>query len=181
MKLEKQQLLIIALSLVVIGGFGIFRYVPLVRQSGALEARINESKHLHEQASVQSVVLPELRQRKDELQEALALFTERVPARRNFAQFWQQIADVMDACDLTEQLVEPGEELKSEQLCSIPLTLECQGTLDQLFAFFKALENTDRLVRIEEVVLEHNNAFDAVVKLNAKANVYYQSDDAGES
>ena len=63
------------------------------------------------------------------------------------------------------------------QLCSIPLTLECKGSLEQIFAFFQSLENMDRLIRIEEVTLENDTDFNAVVKLKAKANVYYQPDD----
>ena len=87
----------------------------------------------------------------------------------------------MNACKLTDQLVQPGEELKSDQLCSIPLKLECRGSLEQLFAFFQAMEDMDRLVRLEEVQFENDSDFSAVVKLNAKANVYYQSDDKGQS
>ena len=64
---------------------------------------------------------------------------------------------------------------------SIPLTLECRGSLKQLFAFFQAMEDMDRLVRFEEVKFENDSDFNAVVKLNVKANVYYQSDDKGNS
>jgi hypothetical protein len=51
--------------------------------------------------------------------------------------------------------------------------------LEQLFAFFKAMENMDRLIRFEEVKFENDSDLNAVVKLNAKANVYYQPDDRG--
>ena len=176
MKLDKQQLIILGLSAVIVCGFGIFQYIPVIRQKHAIRDQIEQQNQLFEKVCLQSVLLPELKQQKNQLQDELVPFAKEIPQGRQFAPLWQQIADVMNECKLTEQLVQPGEELKSKQLCSIPLTLECQGSLEQLFAFFQAMENMDRLVRFEEVKFENDSDFSAVVKLNAKANVYYQPD-----
>jgi len=175
-KLDKQQLIILGLSTVIVCGFGIFQYIPIIRQKHANRDRMAQQNQLYEKICSQSVLLPELKQQENQLREELTPFFKKIPQGRHFAQFWQQIADVMNECKLTEQLVQPGEELKSDQLCSIPLTLECRGSLEQLFAFFQALENMERLVRIEEVTFENDSDFNAAVKLNAKANVYYQPD-----
>jgi type IV pilus assembly protein PilO len=181
MKLDKQQLIILGLSAVILCGFGIFQYVPVIRQKHALQDDMAEQDQVSQIICAQSALLPELKQQEKQLQEALIPFTKKVPQERQFSQLWQQIADVMNACKLTDQLVQPGEELKSDPLCSIPLTLECRGSVEQLFAFFQAMENMDRLIRFEEVKFENDSDFNAVVKLNAKANVYYQSDDKGKS
>ena len=175
-KLDKQQLIILALSAVILGGFGFFQYVPVIRQKHAIWEQLTRQDQLSETICLQSAVWPELKQQEKQLQEELIPFSKKVPQGRHFAQLWQQIADVMNECKLTEQLVQPGVELKSDQLCSIPLTFECQGSLKQLFAFFQAMENMDRLIRFEEVKLENDSDFSAVVKLNAKASVYYQPD-----
>ncbi len=176
MKLDKQQLIILGLSAVILCGFGIFQYIPVIRQRHALSDRMTQQDQLSEAICLQSVLLPELKQQEKQLQKELTPFFKKVPQGRHFAQLWQQIADVMNECKLTDQLVQPGEELKSDSLCSIPLTFECQGSLKQLFAFFQAMENMDRLIRFEEVKFENDSDFNAVVKLNAKANVYYQPD-----
>ena len=176
MKLDKQQLIILTLSAVILCGFGVFQYAPVIRQKHAIRDRMAKQDQLSETICSQSVLLPELKQQEKQLQKELIPFSKKVPQGRHFAQLWQQIADVMNECNLTDQLVQPGEELKSEQLCSIPLAFECQGSLEQLFAFFRAMENMDRLVRFEEVKLETGSDFSAVVKLNAKASVYYQPD-----
>ncbi|MHC5142357.1 MAG: type 4a pilus biogenesis protein PilO [Planctomycetota bacterium] len=181
MKLDKQQLIIVGFSAVMLCGFGVFQYIPVIRENRALQDEMAEQDQLSQVICAQSALLPELKQQEKKLQEALIPFTRKVPQTRQFAQLWQQIADVMNACKLTDQLVQPGEELKSDRLCSIPLKLECRGSLEQLFAFFQAMEEMDRLVRFEEVQFENDSDFSAVVKLNAKANVYYQSDDKGHS
>ena len=176
MKLDKQQLIILGLSTVILCGFGVFQYAPVIRQKHAIRSRMAQQDQISETICSQSALLPELKQREKQLQEELIPFSRKVPQGRHFARLWQQIADVMNECKLTDQLVQPGEELKSDQLCSIPLTFECQGSLKQLFTFFQAMENMDRLIRFEEVKFENDSDFGAVVKLNAKANVYYQPD-----
>jgi type IV pilus assembly protein PilO len=181
MKLDKQQLIILGLSAVMLCGFGVFQYIPVIRQKHALREGMALQDQLSELICAQSALLPELKQQEKQLHETLIPFTQKVPQGRQFSQLWQQIADVMNACELTDQLVQPGKELKSDPLCSIPLTLECRGSVEQVFAFFQAMEEMDRLVRFEEVKLENDSDFNAVVKLNAKANVYYQSDDKGKS
>ena len=181
MKLDKQQFIILGLSAVILCGFGVFQYIPMVRQKHAILEGMAQQDQLSEKICSQSALLPELEQREKQLQEKLIPFTKKVPQARQFSQLWQQIADVMNECKLTDQLVQPGKELKSDQLCSIPLTLECRGSLKQVFAFFQAMEDMDRLVRFEEVKFENDSDFNALVKLNAKANVYYQSDDKGNS
>ena len=181
MKLDKQQFIILGLSAVMLCGFGVFQYIPMVRQKHAILEGMAQQDQLSEKICSQSALLPELKQREKQLQEKLIPFTKKVPQTRQFSQLWQQIADVMNECKLTDQLVQPGKELKSDQLCSIPLTLECRGSLKQLFAFFQAMEDMDRLIRFEEVKFENDSDFNALVKLNAKANVYYQSDDKGNS
>ncbi|MEN8126309.1 MAG: type 4a pilus biogenesis protein PilO [Planctomycetota bacterium] len=180
-KPDKQQLLILALGALVIGGFGIFRYVPIVRQKYAAQKRIRQQEIMLSEICVNGVLIPELRQQKKELQKQLLPFTQKVPQGRNLATLWRQVAEVMNECNLTDQLVQPGVELKSDELCSIPLTIECKGSLEQIFLFFQSLENIDRLIRIEQVRLVNGSDFDAVVTLNAKANVYYQPDEADNS
>ena len=181
MKPDKQQLIILGLAITVISGFGVFRYIPLVRRNRAIENRIAESTQLHDQVSPQSTLLPELRQQKEQLRDTLNSFSVKVPEQRDFARLWQEIADVMNECNLTEQLIQPGADLKSEQLCSIPLTLECQGSLEQLFEFFQELENMHRLVHIKEAEFESSDKYDSIVKLNAKASVYYQPEKGDKS
>lgn len=176
-KLDKQQSIILILAVVVTGGFGVFRYVPLARQKYAISQKMKQQKVALDEICLQGAITPELWQQKSRLEKQLVPFTQKVPRGRNLATLWRQVADVMNECKLTDQLVQPGVELKSDQLCSIPLTIECKGSLEQIFTFFQSLENIDRLIRIEQVSLENGTDFDSIVKLNAKASVYYQPDE----
>jgi Tfp pilus assembly protein PilO len=173
-KLDKQQWLILMLSGLIFAGFGVFRYLPIVRRNLAVGAQMDRQKLTIEQINSSSVLLPELNLQKKKLEAELDTFTRKIPEGRNFAHLWEEIADVMNACRLTDQLVQPGTELKSNAVCCIPLTIECTGTVEQIFTFFQSLEKMDRLIRIDEARLENSADLGGVVKMTAKANVYYQ-------
>jgi|GEM_PF-394608 len=172
--LDKQQTAILILAAIVIAGFAGFRYVPLVRQKYALDVQVKMQKQTIEQIAASSALLPELKQQHKLMTERLEAFGRKIPEGRNFANLWQQIADMMNACRLTDQVVQPGAELTSETVCCIPLTIECKGTAEQMFAFFQSLENMDRLIRMDEVRFENDGNYSGIVKLTAKASVYYQ-------
>lgn len=175
---NKQQFIILAIGVVVTVGVGIFRYVPIVRQRYAVQKQIEQQSQIIGEVRSLSVLVPELKEQKKQLEKQLLAFEEKVPQGRNLAELWRQVAEVMNECGLTDQLVQPGAEIASEQLCCIPLTIECKGSLGQLYSFFQSLEKINRLVRIEQVTMDSGGDFSSVVKLKAQANVYYQPDES---
>lgn len=173
-RLEKQQVMILVVGGFILAGFGVFRYAPILRQKQSLKAEMEKHSLAVEQVGDQGSLLPELMWKKQSMQAQQDEFRSKIPVGRGFSQLWQQIADVMNDCQLSDQLVQPGTEIKSEDLCCIPLAIECSGTFEQIYAFFRSLESMDRLISIDEVKIENDSDFMALLKLNAKANVYYQ-------
>ena len=103
-------------------------------------------------------------------------FDRKIPKNRNFADLWDQIAKVMNRHNLQEQLVQPGTEIKGDELNCIPISIQCTGSHSQIFEFFKSLQKFDRLIRVESVTLTNDSDFTGRVKMDADANVYYQAD-----
>lgn len=176
--LDKKQLTILLLAGLILSGLAVYRYLPLIRKKLEMKKQISRQDQTMQQIQQYSGKLPELRQEKERLWEQLTDYSLKVPEGKQFAHLWNQIADMMNTCSLAEQLIRPGQEKKSDKLCCIPLTIECSGTLDQMFDFFQSLESLDRMVRLEEIKLVNSNDFDATVKLNATANIYYQPESA---
>ncbi|MBL7214459.1 MAG: type 4a pilus biogenesis protein PilO [Phycisphaerae bacterium] len=179
--MDKQQITILILGAIILIGFGVFQYVPIVRRKLALKEQMTRQSLSMDQIQDYSRRLPELHQQKKELEKELQLNSGKIPEGKQFAQLWQQIAEVMNECNLQKQLVQPAAEKISEDICCVPLKIECEGTLQQIFTFFQLLEGFDRLICFEEIQLENDKDFNAVLKLNAKANVYYQPQKTGSS
>lgn len=173
-RIDKQQAAILIIGAVILIGFGMLRYMPIVRQKLALKEEMLRQSISMQEIREYSRRLPELKYQKSRLNEQLLSQSGRIPEGRQFARLWQQIAEVMNECNLQDQLIQPAEEKKSEDLCCVPLTIECKGTLEQIFTFFRMLEAFDRLICFEQVQLDNDKDFSALLKLNAKAYVYYR-------
>lgn len=172
--IDKQQTVLLAAALLLAAGFGAFRYMPLLRQRQAMDVLMEQNNQTLEQIHIQTTRLPELIEELEEKRIQAAAFDTQIPADKSFAQLWGRFAELMNQCRLTDQLVQPGSPRESDQIGSIPLTIACSGSMQDLYAFFTAIEQWDRLIRLEEVELINDSGFNGRVKLNAKAELYYQ-------
>lgn len=180
-RIDRQQAIILIVGAIILIGFGIFRYIPIVRRKLEIREQMTRQSLSMEQYQTYIRRLPELRQQKRQLTEKLSRSEGKIPEGKQFAQLWRQIAEVMNECSLQDQLVQPAAEIQSDDLCCVPIKIECTGSLQQIFLFFRLLEDFDRLICFEEVQLENDKDLSAALKLNAKANVYYQPAKSGSS
>jgi len=173
-QLDKQQWILITTVLLCVTGIGGLRVAPLLHQRRTLDETIQQHRQTLEEIHADGARLPDLAQQLDHMRAQAAVFDARIPAGRGFGDLWQQIADLMNQYHLSEQHVQPGPAVQADQLGAIPLTLAAVGTMQDLFAFFQAIEQWQRLIRFEQVELVNDSRSDGSVKLNAKAVLYYQ-------
>ena len=174
-QLEKKQVQIIVIATVIIGGFGVLRFYPLARRM----ADIRQSRSAQDVAVARvreyNMAIPLLGKQAGELRVSLDGYSRSIPPNRQFADLWYQIADVMNRHNLQEQIVQPGGETTGPTVGCIPITMQCSGTLEQIFEFLKSLAHFERVIRIEKLQLLNDADFSGRIKLDADARVYYQT------
>ena len=171
---DKQQVIIITVAVIIAAGFTVLRYVPLAKHRAAVRQEKTEVLNLADSLKIKSAQLPAMRQKALDIADDLEKYDTQIPEGRNFAALWQQIADVMNAHGLSDQLVQPSDEIRGDSINCIPLSIQCSGELNQVYELFNSLQELDRLIRIEHVQLLNDKDFDGIVKMQAKANVYYR-------
>lgn len=173
--LEKQQLIILSVAVVLFVGFGFFRYYPLAKQKEHIE-KVNEQQMAAvAKAKTYSMQLPILRRHINAITEKTDDYNVKIPKSRQFAELWQQLASVMNKHNLKDQLVQPGTEIHGSEVNCIPIIIECSGSLNQIFELFKSLHNFERLIRIESIKLINDKDFVEPLKMKVLASVYYRS------
>jgi Tfp pilus assembly protein PilO len=173
---ERQQVVIFVVAAAMVGGFVLFRYLPLQKRTRAIEQKRAEYLLAITKASAQSKQLFAFKERLLELYRTVGNYERQVPVQRDLGEFLQQIANLMNEHNLREQLVEPGTELKTEQLNCIPVSMQCRGSLKQIFEFYKSLQALDRLIRIEQIKLTNDRDFNGDVSMQTKAVIYYRTE-----
>ena len=172
---RKKKMTILVLMVAVAVALGAVQYVPIHRQEEELSRTLKAQSLTMDQIREKCGLLPTLHRQVLDLESCAAEYDRRLPPKKQFAQLWQEIAEIMDRNQLTDQLVRPGSEVCEDGLCMIPLQIECRGTLKQMFQFLQELEQFKRLVRIENIQLENDRELSGRLSFHAQAEVYYQA------
>ncbi len=170
---ERQQTVICIVAGAMVGGFVLFRYLPLQKRIKAVEQRRAEQAIVIAKASAESEQLPALEERLLKLRSTVGNYGRQVPESRNLGGFLHGIADLMNKHNLREQLVQPGKEIEADELNCIPVSMQCRGRLKRIFEFYKSLQGLDRLIRIEHVKLDNDGDFGGEVSIQTQAVIYY--------
>ena len=169
---ERRQIVICVAAVAMVGGFVVFRYLPLRDRIKTVRQTKNAELIALNKSQAQSRQLPDLDALLAELQESTGDYEARIPQQRELGVFLRRIADLMNRHNLKEQVVEPGEQINSAKVNCIPVNVRCKGELVDLFGFFKGLQALDRLVRIEQVKLTNGVDFGGEVTMQTKAVIY---------
>ena len=159
---------------VIIGGFGLFRYLPLRRRIKALRQTKAAQTLTIAKGTADGKQLPLLKEQLLELQRELENYEANIPERSDIGVFLQKIAGLMNEHNLRGQVIEPRKEIKAEKLNCIPVNMKCKGRLTQIFEFCRQLQGMDRLIRIEQVKLFNDSDFSGELAMEAKAVIYYR-------
>lgn len=171
---RRQQVWVCVIAGLFLSDFILCGYLPSQqRLASLLQAREHQRRVIH-MAATQAEELPGLKIRLRDTEATVQRFEACVPADKALGAFLQRITAVMAEHKLTDPVVLPGKEQETADLGRIPIQMTCEGTLANLFDFFNALGTLDRVVRIENVVLENDENFTGKLTVRAEACIFYQ-------
>lgn len=167
-------MLILLTLLLAAAGLGAYQYYPVHLQRRALRQTLDKQADKLDVIKGYSERLPNLHRQVKMLSEQSQEFERLFPEEQGFSKLWHRIAEIMDSNHLSDQLVRPGDVTCDEDFCSIPLEIRCCGTFEDVFSFFRAMEEFERLIRMDEVQIRNDDKLSGRLTLQAKARVFYQ-------
>ena len=171
----KQQVLIYAAAAAMLIAFVTLRYLPSrARAKNLSQIKTTQTLAL-DKAQAQAQRITVLNERLRKLEAAVSNFDCKIPSQRDVGNFLQQITQIMNTHNLKEQLIEPGKDAKSGPIGCIPINLQCKGTLNQMFEFFKSLQGLQRSVRVEQVKLAKVTDTNGQVSMTTRIVIFYRS------
>jgi Tfp pilus assembly protein PilO len=172
---KKQIVMSIAVIALAIA-FVFFQFMPLNRKASSLKAANVNLIAESASAAAKQKALPQLCGEIKQIEERMGNFDAKIPVGRSHGSFLQKLTSVMQQQGLIELMVQPGIETQTLELSCIPVNVRCKGELIQIFKFFGALEKFERVIQIEEVLLNCSDKLDGVT-MQAKMNIFYRSSD----
>ncbi len=172
---ERQQLIICIITGVIVGGFVLFRYLPLRSKMKAIRQMKSAQALTIAKGAADNKQLLLLNGQLVELQSELENYDAKIPKQSDIGVFLHKIASLMNEHNLSDQMVEQHKEIEGEKLNCIPVKMQCKGKLAQIFEFYRRLQRLDRLVRIEQVKLSNDRDFNGQVNMESRAIIYYRA------
>ena len=173
---EKQQIAICVVAGAIVCVFVLFWYMPLQKKiKNVKQARTAQTLTIAKGLADEKQ-LPLLEEQLLKMQTELGNYEAKIPKQRALGEFLSRIADLMNEHNLKEQVIAPLEEIEAGQLNCIPVNIQCRGSLEQIFRFYRQLQDLDRLVRIERVKLANDSDFAGEVRTETMAIIYYRAD-----
>lgn len=173
-KMEKQQLVIFGIAMVIVTGFGLFQYYPLARKADSIRKTKEQQQVVSDETDQLIQQMAQLRGQVESLEPLKAEFEKKLPRTRQSAALWQQITDVMTQHRLADQVVQRDAESDDGRFGTVRIRLQCSGTFGQMFELFRSLQTMDRFIRVESFQMNNETDYSGRVKLDAMARVYYQ-------
>jgi type IV pilus assembly protein PilO len=139
---------------IVVVGFYFFLLSPLLQSlNDQAEARDNKQTQL-EEVQQQVNELEEVRRNSPEIERQLLELSKRIPTQPQIPTFVVQIEEIADASGATQLVVEPGDAAAPAgggDYQTIPVTMQFNGTYDEMQDFLLRTRNLARLVTVTDV------------------------------
>jgi Tfp pilus assembly protein PilO len=177
---SKKQSTIIVAAIVLVAVFFGGLYLPLTGHLATIKAAQRQFTAEAARTSNDATRLPALSDQLKKMRVMLGDFSSQVPPSRQLGEFLQTVAKVMNELSLQEQLLQPGQVIKAGELSSVPIDLQCEGSLQQIFGLLTAIEKTDRVIRFENLEMTTDKTFNGKVMLHSRLFIYYKDNSGGE-
>jgi Tfp pilus assembly protein PilO len=175
MRFDRQQIGIVVAVVTLTAIFAILQYRPLRSQAHAMQQVKAAQLSACEKTEAEIKNLPALRGQLKATLVKIGNYDAKIPRQRNLGAFLQEIADAMNKYNLDEQMVQPDNEIELDGIACIPVRIQCRGSLEQVFGFFRSLQTMERLIRIEQTQLKGDSTFSGMVTVVARGDIYYRT------
>ncbi len=172
---EKKQIIIFLIAISTIGGFILFRYIPMNKVMNAVKSARAGQNLIIARGISDSEQLPLFTDQLQKLREKLDNYEANIPKQKDLGNFLKKIAVMMDSHNLNDQAIQPLEETRINELICIPISMECTGKLKEIFEFYKNLQEIDRQIRIKQVKLKNGSDFSGKIKMETEIIIYYRT------
>lgn len=166
MRVERDQVILVAAITAVLVGFGVLGYMPI--RSGRQESKERIDVYKAQLASdlAGARQLPKLREEVAALQEALGGSQRDVPTQSELASLLRTLSSELDRQQVTDKEVQTRAIQSGADYNVLPVSLRFTGTFGAVYGFVRQIESMPRLIRIDR--LELSGTPDGAGRLTAR-------------
>ncbi len=165
----KKKLLVLIGSVLVVGvAFWFIYYSPMQYEYEKLKKTYAKLQNDKQDATRRKAVYDQDRTRRDELKASYGQQIRALPADTEISSFLNSLNTQAELVGLDIISVKPRKEEPAQYYARIPIELKLNGSFHQLAKFFYLVGNLDRIINIENIVLNTSQTADSGTILSAE-------------
>jgi Tfp pilus assembly protein PilO len=171
---------VLAGMLLVFGGvFFLFTLKPTQRQTEWLQRRLEQAQSELDTARSRAADLPRIAAENEALSLKLAQ-AKRLPRQQEWAEFVRDITRLGNQFSLRKFTYRYGLAKRSEAFSHVPIVLEFEGDMLNVYSFLKQIEDLPRLTRLRGVTFKSGGGGErnGIVTVQMSLNTYFTNENS---
>jgi len=151
---------------------GTFVVWPLLQQASDDQAAIRQRRE--ELVKLERVArqITDLKQEIQRLEDALAFFEDRLPARREIDVILKEVWRIASSKSLTPRRIETKAVETQARYGSQPITMTMEGRFDHFYEFLLGLERLPRITRVRQMQITKSPMNEGVVQVDLLMDIF---------
>jgi type IV pilus assembly protein PilO len=112
----------------------------------------------------------------DQLEQAIKIFDNKLPAQRDVDTILQQVSQISQSAGLTTRTVKPAKSETTANYSEEPIELTVSGDYKGFYQFMLDLEKLPRLTRVTQMKLTKMNGDSGQMAADVTLSIYFAPD-----
>lgn len=178
---SKTQLSIVAVGALLVIDFVWFGFLPSRKQLELIRKLEARQMGVVDVAETQRGEVAAVRQELEQLAQDMGEMGRHIPKEKSIGTFLTEMSLIMTRHGLTKQMIVPGPETAGDIAIRVPVAVHCEGKLKAIHGFYEDLKGIERLVQIDEILLENDAHLTGHLRMEAQFIIFYQPDPIWEA
>jgi type IV pilus assembly protein PilO len=181
MKFGARELVFVVVMLGLLGSsyFLVFNKANEKRQ--AIEAEIDRKQKALADLDRARVGIDDLKQKIDELQQAITFFEGKLPESREMDKVLEEVTKLATDNGLEQRTFKTGKSQRAANYSEQPIEMTLAGDFEGFYVYLQQLERFERLTRVTKMDLLKMNERDGAMEAKVTLSIFFEPDTASAS
>ena len=181
MKLGIRELLLVALLLGFLAGSYMLGFRRLQAQREFYRNDIRQKREMLTTLSNSTASVAQLETQLESLRETVNIFERKLPKQKEVGQILSDVWQLGEKHSLRRESVKPLRVDRAGVCSEQPIELVFQGPFMGFYGFLRALENSDRIIRVTDIDLRKIGDANKPMQAKLTLSIYFEPDGAAKT
>lgn len=181
MKFGAREVIFVVVMLGLLGSSYFLVFNKANQKRAALQAEIDRKQRALADLNRARIGIDDLKQKIDELQQAITFFEGKLPASREMDRVLEDVTRLARENGLEQRTFKTGKSKRAANYSEQPIEMTLAGDFEGFYVYLQQLERFERLTRVTKMDLLKMNERDGAMEAKLTLSIFFEPDTATAS